>query len=169
MTLDAANTTASHCLLLTLTAPSRMHALRVGPHGREANPEYDGSTPRDTQAYLRKTWACIRASFKRHGAKCWGIREVEPHFDGTPHWHVLMWVEGGDLSLADAMRVCQGPATDTKNTICVMAPPHEGVGYISKYLAKCVAPDDERVSSWAAVWGLRLFSRFGTWPEGGAA
>ena len=157
-----------HCLFLMLTVPSSMHHLRTGPDGRQANPEYDGvSTPRDAQSFLNMEWARVRSRLKRTGAKSWGIRVVEPHFDGVPHWHALMWVEGGQMSLADAMRVCQGDSS--KGTISVMAATAEGVGSINKYIAKCAAPDDRRVIDWAATWGFRLFQRFGVWPEGGAA
>lgn len=157
-----------HCLFLMLTVPSCMHPLRTGPDGWQVNPEYDGvSTPRDAQAFLTMEWARVRSRLKRTGAKSWGIRVVEPHFDGVPHWHALMWVEGGQMPLADAMRVCQGDSS--KGTICVMAATAEGVGSINRYIAKCAAPDDRSVIVWAARWGFRLFQRFGIWPEGGAA
>jgi len=157
-----------HCLFLTLTVPSSMHALRMGLYGRQTNPEYDGvSTPRDAQSFLTMEWECVCARLQSSGAQCWGARVVEPHFDGTPHWHVLMWVEGGQMSLADAIRVCKGDSS--KGTISLMAAVAEGLGSINKYIAKCAAPDDRRVIDWAATWGFRLFQRFGVWPEGGAA
>lgn len=157
-----------HCLFLTLTVPSSMHPLRMGPDGVHANPEYDGvSAPPDAQSFLTMEWARVRNRLKRAGAKAWGIRVVDPHFDGTPQWHGLMWVEGVQLSLPDAMRVCLGD--NSKGGISVMTATAEGVGGINKYIAKCAAPDDRRVIDWAATWGFRLFQRFGVWPEGGAA
>ncbi|MEG0718503.1 MAG: replication endonuclease [Comamonas sp.] len=167
MTLATTNAAASHCLFVTLTVPSRMHAMRMKLDGQQPNPVYDGSTPRDAQAQLRKTWACIRASFKRYGAECWGMRVTEPQHDGTPHWHALMWVEAAHMQLADAMRVCK--VSSTSCGVCVMAVTNESLGYIGKYLAKCAEPDDARVRVWASAWGFRLSGRFGIWPAGGAA
>lgn len=159
--------THRHCLFMTLTAPSRMHVLRMGPNGRQPNPEHDGSTPQDAHIYLKMMWVRLRTRLKRQGMQCWGIRVVEPHFDGTPHWHALMWLEGAPMSLEDVMRICRDSSFG--GSICVMEAAAEGLGYLDKYLAKCASPNDQRVSVWASAWGFRLFHRFGIWPEGGAA
>ena len=49
--------------------------------------------PRDTQRYLNKVWAQLRAQFAKRGIGFFGFRGVEPHHDGTPHWHLLMYVK----------------------------------------------------------------------------
>lgn len=72
----------------TLTAPSRFHRmLSTG----EPNPKWDGSTPADAHAYLLRVWARIRAQWKRDRIEVYGFRIVEPHHDGTPHWHLLLF------------------------------------------------------------------------------
>lgn len=81
---------------LTLTCPSRFHAVQSGGKGARAvmrpNPKYDGvSTPRDAQAWLREQWAKTRAQWARDGIKAYGFRVAEPHHDGCPHWHALLW------------------------------------------------------------------------------
>ncbi|GHB33064.1 replication endonuclease [Salinicola rhizosphaerae] len=78
-------------LFFTLTTPSRFHAVLAGSSKR--NPKYDGSTPRDAQQHLQKLWAQARASLARDGLGIYGIRVVEPHHDGTPHWHLLVWAQ----------------------------------------------------------------------------
>lgn len=83
---------------LTGTCPSAFHAIRLSGRGRwsrvEPNPSYDGmSTPRDAQSWLRAQWAKTRAQWARDGIKVYGFRVAEPHHDGTPHWHMLLWFE----------------------------------------------------------------------------
>jgi hypothetical protein len=75
-------------VFLTITCPSRFHRFNaVGLPNRN----WDGSTPRDGQRYLCKLWARIRSEWKRAGYAPYGFRVAEPHHDGCPHWHVLLF------------------------------------------------------------------------------
>lgn len=68
----------------TITCPPRMH------HSAES---YDGTTPKEAQAYLAKKWGLLRASLaklKKDDHVTYGARFVEAHKDGCPHWHVLV-------------------------------------------------------------------------------
>ncbi|WP_110686992.1 replication endonuclease [Salinicola aestuarinus] len=78
-------------LFVTITTPSRFHPVRS--HSSQRNPKYDGSTPRDAQQHIQSLWAQARASLARDGLGIYGIRVVEPHHDGTPHWHLLIWTQ----------------------------------------------------------------------------
>ncbi|SFU79658.1 replication endonuclease [Halomonas korlensis] len=93
-------------MFYTLTTPSRFHPViankrwdakrkRNRYHCRR-NPKYDGSTPREAQQHLQQTWAKARAKLAREGLAIYGIRVVEPHHDGTPHWHLLIWMKSED-------------------------------------------------------------------------
>lgn len=135
-------------LFVTLTLPGRFHPVRLADGGRLVpNEKYDGATPRDGQQWLLKSWGRVRAELKRQGVQMHGLRFVEPHSDGSPHWHVLLWVkgswqaaqleetvrhywlrDGGDEPGAWRNRVrigrmCAGGAS----------------GYVAKYIAKSIA------------------------------
>lgn len=79
-------------LFTTNTTPSRFHAMRFGGG---ANPKHDptdeDTKPRGAQLWLRNTWARARAQLQRLGVPFFGFRVAEPHHDGCPHWHMLLW------------------------------------------------------------------------------
>lgn len=75
----------------TMTTPSRFHRwTTVGQNVRE-NPRWDGSTPRQAQQWLTACWSRIRAALARVGVRLYGMRVVEAHHDGTPHWHAAIF------------------------------------------------------------------------------
>ncbi|PSJ22159.1 hypothetical protein CVH10_08800 [Halomonas sp. ND22Bw] len=78
-------------MFYTITAPSRFHP--VLSRNARRNRKYDGSTPREAQQHIQKLWSQARAKLAREGLGVYGIRVVEPHHDGTPHWHLLLWME----------------------------------------------------------------------------
>ncbi len=75
-------------IFLTLTAPSRFH--RFGANG-EPNPKWTEATPKAGHEHLCGVWRKIRAKWKREGLCPYGFRVVEPHHDGCPHWHILLF------------------------------------------------------------------------------
>lgn len=75
-----------HCALLTLTLPSSFHAA---PSSGRAG--FDGvSTPRDGNIRLAQLWNSIQRDLDNEKIAISGARFVEPHKDGTPHWHVWL-------------------------------------------------------------------------------
>lgn len=80
---------------LTLTTPSKYHAAHKVGH---RNAKFNGASPRDGQLYFCKLWARFRAKAARitkSKPEAWdffGIRVAEPHHDGTPHWHLLLFI-----------------------------------------------------------------------------
>lgn len=127
-------------VFLTMTAPSRFH--RVHRHGG-GNDKHDGSTPRDAHEWLCGTWAKARAALARRGLAPFGFRVAEPHHDGCPHWHALLWVKPGQLWrlvrvlkrwwLADAGDEAGARQHRVK---AVLMRPGGASGYIAKYVAK---------------------------------
>lgn len=89
-------------IFTTNTLPSRFHASLFGGG---INPNYDKSSPRDGQAWLCKTWARARAAIQRRKIKVFGFRVAEPHHDGCPHWHMLLWVDAAQaIQLQELIR-----------------------------------------------------------------
>ena len=85
-------------VFITLTTPSRFHRMmKITSNGRVVkvvpNRKFDNSSPRDAQAYLVSLWAKIQAKLSRESIKPYGFRVAEPHHDGTPHWHFLLFVK----------------------------------------------------------------------------
>ncbi|MGU5792178.1 replication endonuclease [Aeromonas hydrophila] len=92
---DMAQDQGKQGLFLTLTAPSSYHAWRQGSKDTNKtyqNDKFNGSTPTDTNRLLCKQWARFRAALAREGIMTFGFRVVEPHHDGTPHWHCLLFI-----------------------------------------------------------------------------
>lgn len=129
-------------LFTTNTVPSRFHASLFGGG---INPNYDGSTPSDGQGWLCKTWARARAAIQRRKIKVFGFRVAEPHHDGCPHWHMLLWVDAAQaIKLQELMRGYwlqdagdeQG-AEEYRFKAERIDPARGGaVAYVAKYIAK---------------------------------
>lgn len=134
----------------TLTLPSRFHCtLRNGA----ANPKHNGATPRDGQKWLNKMWQKGRAKAARQGVKVYGFRVAEPHHDGCPHWHVLVWAQSAadlaiwqgimrDYWLSDAG---EEPGAQDYRTNFKPMEAGGAAGYIAKYISKNI--DDHGIES----------------------
>lgn len=172
----------------TVTCPSRFHA-RLSKAGQE-NKNYDGSTPDTAQKYLCKVWARIRSKLARDEIKYYGFRVAEAHHDGTPHWHLLLFME---KTAPKAIRevIKKYALQDSPNekgaqkyrfgAVRIDESKGSATGYIAKYIAKNidgfnVGEDEEtgksatesaeRVEAWAATWGIRQFQQIGGAPVG---
>lgn len=123
----------------TITCPSKFHS--VGG----TNDKYRGATPRDAQAYLVKVWARIRAALHRDGIRPYGFRIAEPHSDGCPHWHMLLFV---DPARAERMNEIirayaleedgaeDGAQANRVKLVAIEAGKGTAAGYIAKYVSK---------------------------------
>ena len=172
-------------MFYTLTCPSKYHAWHKKGG---SNKNFNGSSPLDGQRYLNQTWARIRAKLKRQGIPVFGFRVAEPHHDGTPHWHILLFVPRcRRKALTETMRHYamqedggERGAKKYRFTAVTIDPRRGGAaGYIAKYISKnidgfAVDVDDEagtsaklaaqRVRAWASVWGIRQFQQIGGPP-----
>lgn len=67
----------------TQTCPSKYHAQST---------KWNGATPKQAQNYLTRVFSQFRAKLDREEIPYFGIRVAEPHADGCPHWHMLLWM-----------------------------------------------------------------------------
>lgn len=78
----------------TMTCPAKYH-----PN----SDKWDGSSPKDAQSYLVKTWSRGRSKLSRLGINYFGIRVAEPHADGCPHWHMMLFMPKNKIQLVNAI------------------------------------------------------------------
>lgn len=139
---------------VTLTCPSAFHAR----HANGApNERWQGFAPRDGQQWLCRMWARARAKLQRLSVRFYGFRIAEPHHDGTPHWHAVLFVARHHVDVL--RRVLDGiwlseygdePGARDIRSKFVEIDPAKGsaCGYVAKYVAKNidgfeVGDDDE--------------------------
>ncbi|EMF0743446.1 replication endonuclease [Klebsiella aerogenes] len=185
---DMANEMGLVGMFYTLTAPSRYHSTHV-QSGRR-NDKYRDASPRNTQKYLCKVWSRVRAKWGREGIRTFGFRVAEPHHDGTPHWHLLLFLRPEEAECATAifrkhaLREDGGEPGAQEHRFTVTPIDEKfgsATGYIAKYISKNIDGygmdgelDDEsgqpvkemakRVRAWASRWNIRQFQQIGGAP-----
>lgn len=92
-------------VFLTITCPSRFHRFAGSSLD---NKNWTVDTPRDAQKYLCAIWAKIRAAWARQGFNPYGFRVAEPHHDGCPHWHILLFVKPSQVGWFEPNRLVAG-------------------------------------------------------------
>ena len=172
---------------ITLTAPAKYHSV----HAKGGFVEnWQGNTPRETQAYLCKVWSRIRAKFNRENIQFFGFRVAEPHHDGTPHWHILIFMHPKDIKKAfysmwiyamDEDGEEKGAAINRFEFKNIDKQKGSATGYIAKYIAKNIdgyALENEidtqtgenlklsskAITAWASRWKIRQFQQLGGAP-----
>ncbi|WP_283131797.1 replication endonuclease [Enterovibrio norvegicus] len=169
---------------ITLTAPSRFHAVSNG----QANQKWlDAGRPSvlAAQDHLNGVFINIRRELDKSGIKMYGMRVVEPHHDGCPHWHLLVFAAKSDMKRIQEVHQ-RHALSDTPNERgaqkrrCTIEDINwsrgSAVGYVAKYLSKNIdgahidsdkdteldgASAAERVCVWARTHGIRQFQFFG--------
>lgn len=176
-----ANSAGDHGYMLTLTCPSKFHARHKSG---KRNSNYQSLSPAVAQSYLNEVWKLIRAAWSNSDIQPYGIRVAEPHHDGTPHWHQLLFFrpdqakqalkifkeyahrEDGEEQGADRHRTDIVPINKEKGS---------ATGYVAKYISKnidgymitdedgkCSVEKSMRVRAWASIWGVRQFQFIGS-------
>ncbi|WP_180980539.1 replication endonuclease [Vibrio diazotrophicus] len=155
---DIGNELGLQGLFLTLTTPSKYHnSYQRGGFV----PHWNGASPRDAQIYLNNVWQKIRAKLGRDELRWFGVRVAEPHHDGTPHWHLLIWVKPEEQAAITKIFVeyateedkhelfnKEGKLDHTPRCDIEEIDPEKGTatGYIAKYISKNIdgyAMDDD--------------------------
>ncbi|MUJ19504.1 replication endonuclease [Aliivibrio fischeri] len=168
----------------TLTSPSRFHAVsngQVNQNWLDAN----SPTAKDTHSYLLGVWTALRKILDKKKIKIYGMRIAEPHQDGTPHHHFLLFMKPKDrhfvttqfkrLALIDSPREAGAKKYRFKAEYIDWSK-GSAVGYVAKYLSKNIDGEHiqadkgsslngieaaERVVAWARVNQIRQFQFIG--------
>ncbi len=169
-------------IFITITCPSKYHA--VYSKSGQRNPKYEGLTPYQGNQYLCSLWSRIRAQWNRKEIKPYGFRVAEPQHDGTPHWHILLFVEKQQISEVKNVISYYALQEDGNEKGAVenrcdfkMIDPKKGsaTGYIAKYVSKNIDGEGldkgiygedpitaaQRVDAWASCWCIRQFQQIG--------
>jgi len=159
----------------TLTCPSKFH--------RTSN-KWNGSTPKDAQKWLCKQWARFRSAMKRAGHTLYGFRVAEPHKDGCPHWHMLLFFETAEARQLSRDKMKHYLLSEDGNEPGAQEhrfkadPVDKSIGSATGYLAKYITKNIDganiqdidgrdplhaalRTNTWASNWGIRQFQQIG--------
>lgn len=172
---------------VTVTCPSKMHKFKTVNNQVVENQKYDGTTPRQAQDYLCALWKNASRAIKHKKISPYGMRIVEPHHDGAPHWHMLFFCEKAhSKTITEIMRKYAlkidgsepGAALHRCKIEYIDWDKGSAASYIAKYVSKNIdgyrvgtdlegAPaleSSQRVQAWAKTWGIRQFQQVGGPP-----
>ncbi|WP_394183384.1 replication endonuclease [Marinomonas posidonica] len=180
-------------LFITMTCPSKYHPVhKESGYRNKKFYDFGCPSPRDAHHYLNNQWAKIRAACKREGIHFYGVRVVEPHHDGTPHWHLILFADRKqstrliDIAKGYAFEVDgdEKGAQESRFDYSYLDPAKGGAAsYVAKYIAKNIdglsadgKPLDildeetgrtfvdsaERVQAWKSRHGIRQFQFLGS-------
>ncbi|EHR4175601.1 replication endonuclease [Salmonella enterica] len=178
-------------MFITLTTPSKYHPTRQVGKGENKTVQLNHGwnetafTPKDGQRYLCRIWSLIRTAFKDNDLDVYGMRVVEPHHDGTPHWHMMLFCKPGQRkAINEIMRRYalkeDGHEKGAAKQRFESRHLNQGgaAGYIAKYIAKNIdgyALDGQldhdtgkplkdtaaAVTAWASTWRIPQFKPIG--------
>lgn len=178
-------------MFITLTTPSKYHPTRQVGKGDSKTVQLNHGwnetafTPKDGQRYLCRIWSLMRTAFKDNDLEVYGMRVVEPHHDGTPHWHMMLFCKPGQRkAINEIMRRYalkeDGHEKGAAKQRFESRHLNQGgaAGYIAKYVAKNIdgyALDGQldhdtgkplkdtaaAVTAWASTWRIPQFKPIG--------
>ena len=178
-------------MFITLTTPSKYHPTRQVGKGESKTVQLNHGwnetafTPKDGQRYLCRIWSLMRTAFKDNDLEVYGMRVVEPHHDGTPHWHMMLFCKPGQRkAINEIMRRYalkeDGHEKGAAKQRFESRHLNQGgaAGYIAKYIAKNIdgyALDGQldhdtgkplkdtaaAVTAWASTWRIPQFKPIG--------
>lgn len=165
---------------ITITTPSQFHAFYKDT-GKPVK-SFNGMRPDEIhQHYFKPNWERCRSKLNRLGVRFYGFRVCEPHHDGTPHWHLLIWCESEThlelLKQAIVEAFAPDAPDDERRIKFEDHDPEKGgaADYIGKYVGKNISgeaidesekSDVARAQAWARVWGMHQFDQLGGPPVG---
>lgn len=155
---------------LTLTAPPRMH-----PNPKKGLNSWDGTTPDKANEWIAERYSKVEKRLRKKGIIISGLRVVESHIDGCPHWHILVFALPENMSIIEAeFRHKSNPEWQNDNGFKFMLDngKAKASSYLFKYVLKTVNQIEKlegemaSVDAWRSTWAIRAFQWFGMPPVG---
>lgn len=151
---------------MTLTAPPQMH-----PNPGKGKNSYSGGTPLDAQQWIKNEYKKAEARCRKQGIIISGLRVAEPHKDGCPHWHVLIFAALSDMEkIEEQFRFCKRWKKDAGLKFKLNNGAARAASYLFKYVLKTISSVEKlegemaSVDTWRGAWGIRAFQFFGMPP-----
>lgn len=155
-------------IFVTLTAPPEFHAMPV----LGVNSWDPDLSPLDSHGFIFDRWRRAYKRLKKAGVDFAGIRCVEPHKDGTAHWHLMIFADVDALIriVETVFKLWAPRSSDRSSTrpstakIILANGTATAASYFLKYVEKNVEVSDavtRRVDAWRGCWGIRSIQSFG--------
>ena len=166
-----------------LTVPSRFHPYKKTDNGFIRNPKYDGSTTKESQAWLQETWGLTTRDWERKEnlIDAYGFKVLEVHHAATVHNHLAIYVRAKhvqrliNIFYDKALRGKDGKeagALRHRLNWKIMTNAGGMVNYMTKYISKGITGADFedlqageasdktliRIMAHRSLWGLRQFA-----------
>lgn len=144
-------------VFLTITLPSEFHTMKQkSPNDTTIvkNPKYNGVEPREATKILTKMWAKLRQdrSLKELSKnQRMYYRVNEPHKDGTPHAHILLFIPASKIEKIEKAFNRLYFSKSNKFVKDIQNAKNYIMKYINKTLPKSkehITQDDEYLNGW---------------------
>lgn len=151
-------------VFLTITLPSEFHMMKTSRNGKLIrNPKYNGIDPKEAVKVLTKMWGKLRhdRSLKELSKmQRMYYRVNEPHKDGTPHTHILLFIPKERIKRVEKAfnRLFNQKANKFEKHI------RSATSYIMKYINKTLpmskkelTKKDEYLNAWYIKYRINRF------------
>lgn len=145
-----ANKRELKALFMTLTLPSEYHKYKTTKKGKLiSNPKYNGTSQKDSVKLLTKMFARLRqdrALKELSKENRLYFRVNEPHKDGTPHTHILMFIPSERIERVKKAykRLYDSRANDIQ---VITDNINSSVAYVMKYVNKVLPLSKKKLLS----------------------
>jgi len=175
-------------LFLTITAPAEYHS-----NPTKGNGNWNKTHAHEAHDFIKRRWAafCKTLANKTHQiyfseGDVFGFRVVEPHQDGTPHWHVLLYLQPKNIDTIKKLATKYFAHSENALKIDEIRSKDEDVNaaaptsYMCKYLIKYVGAKQfigevksngeqiendihafEKIEAWRSATRIRGFQKLG--------
>ncbi len=153
-------------VFLTLTARPEYH-----PSPAKGDNRWDGSLPENAARHLSGLWAELRLALFKLDIHPSGVRVTEPHKDGCPHGHALMFCHPSEKAAikeaVDEIWDWSDSAAQVKflDDLPPGQKPASAASYTMKYVMKSLGCEDptalDSYATWTSTWAIRSASWFG--------